>query len=216
MASKLFRKGPVVSDSKKGLYVSIKDEESVALASLVNLGEMLSADVHEFWEVNPFVTFPCLGKDCPACKIDAPTRFKAYLPIVTREGEVKIFAFGIRVANQLTDIEAAVGDLRGKVLRIKRTGKGLKTQYTVVPTGHTIDIEDHDIPDIEGSFGDISLEGVTQTMIERGLIDDPADSSGELIESRRKPAVVEVDDDDDEAEEAPRKRRGKKDAWDGI
>lgn len=209
MSSSLFRKGsPTSSDPRKGLFVSIGDDESVALASLVQMSDMLSADVHEFWEINPFVTFPCLGADCPGCEVDNPTRFKAYLPIVTREGEVKIFAFGIRVANQLTDIEAAVGEIKGKILRIKRIGKGLKTQYTVVPTGNAIDVEDYDIPDIVGSFGDITLEGITKVMITRGLFP---------VDEKSAPALPKGEPEVEEPAAAAKTRKSKKaDVWDGI
>jgi len=212
--SKLFKKGPAVSaTSRKGLFVSINDDESVALASLVEIGEMLSADVHEFWEINPFVTFPCLGTDCPGCRIDNPTRFKAYLPVVNREGETKIFSFGIRVANQLTDIESAIGNIKGKILRIKRTGKGLKTQYSVVPTGGNIDVGDYEIPDIEGSFGDISLEGVTKLMIDRGLLPDPEDEVVKILPAKADPATKA---EEEEVTVAKPRRSKKADGWEGI
>ena len=171
-----FRKGvkeAIETVKGEGRFLTVKADEAVTFASLIDLDNLLSADMHQFWDNNPAVIFPCLGgDDCPGCKLGNDPGFKAYLPVVTREGDVKIFPMGISIVRQLDEYQAEVDTIIGKVIKIRRTGSGLKTRYTVVPLGKDLDVDKYEIPDVEEALEPTTRKGIVELMEKRGLIGD--------------------------------------------
>lgn len=194
-----FRKG-AVEVRGDATFVTIKPDEFVQIAPLVGIDEMVSADMHEFWEVNPFVSIPCFGtNDCPGCRAGNNPKFKAFLPVVTREGEQKVYSFGISVARQLEDYEAELGTIAGKVVKVKRTGSGFKTRYSLVLTGKEIDVSKFTVMDIIPLLGPDDEKKARQILVERGLLEEEVAEEKKSTASRRKAKapVDELDDDDE-------------------
>ena len=169
-----FRKGvkeAIEAVAGDGLFISVKADEALSFASLIGLDDLISADMHQFWDVNPAAIFHCLGgDDCPGCKLGNDPGFKAYLPIVTRDGDVKIFPIGISIVRQLDEYESEVGSIAGKVIKIRRVGSGLKARYTVVPLGKELDITAHDIPDVEAALQPTGRKEIVELLKSRGLV----------------------------------------------
>lgn len=182
-------------------FMSIEADSAVTIAPLTGTEDMLSAEMHEFWDINPFVSMPCLGKDCPSCKLGNKSKFKAFLQVVTQDKSVKIFPFGISVARQIEELDEALDSVKGQVIRIKRNGSGLKTRYVVTALGKKIDVDEIEGFDLEVELGPIALEDQIQMLVDRGLA---AESDfAEKKPMKKEPAkakesdAFEEDDDDD-------------------
>lgn len=181
-----------------GKFLSISPDESVTIAPLTNSADMISAEMHEFWEVNPLVSMPCLGPGCPACLTKNKPKFKAFLQVINQDKQVKIFSFGISIARQLEEIEESLGEIKGHVLRIKRNGSGLKTRYVVTPLGKKISVSGVDLYDVESELGPITVEDQTRVLRERDLLaesDIPATKK-----SKAKPVIVDEEEEFDDEE----------------
>lgn len=141
--SDVFKKGKSAAPATKGSgkFVKVSEDESLAIVPLVELDELTSVDQHEFWDVNPAVLFPCIGEGCPACEAGNKPKYKAFLPVMSTDGESKIFAFGISIERQIEEISEETGGIKGMVLKIRRSGSGFSTRYTVVATGKKVKAE---------------------------------------------------------------------------
>lgn len=99
------------------------------------------------------------GIPCPGCEADLPRRFKGYVnviwqdaPIFKRDGagklvkdttgapvvtgtkpQVAIWSSGIRLFDDLEEIDTNYRGLSSRRFRIKRTGQGFDTKYRVTP-----------------------------------------------------------------------------------
>lgn len=199
-----FRKGKLDAsaggEGGGGQFIKIAADNAVVVAPLVSLDDMISCDQHEFWDINPAIIVPCIGKGCPACETSVDARFKAFLPVLTKDEGVKIFSFGIRVYRQLAELETEIGSLKGKVIKIKRTGEGLKTQYMIIPTGKTMKVEDQEVPDIESMLGPTTKAEIRAKLEAAGLLNVKSDVDEEenpKVKSKAsKPAETSTDDDE--------------------
>jgi hypothetical protein len=106
------------------------------------------------------------GPDDPYHQLKADKRYRAFLPILVN-GEVKVWSMSKTSHMQLLDIADAGGSLSGMELRIKRTGSGLATRYSVVPRGKRHDISDVPEVDIISMLGPITTEGVRKVIAEK-------------------------------------------------
>jgi hypothetical protein len=194
--SKLFRKGArAAGEVAASVFVRLKADEPVTLAPMVPLEEMTSIDQHEFWDTNPALIFPCLGaKDCPACKSGNKPKYKGFLPVMVRdEAEPKLLAFGITVERQFATIAEEIGDITGHVFRVKKTGTGMTTKYTVVALGKTLDVSKMTPIDPEEH---ITVYDADEITLKLRAIGEGSDEDGEPTEKAAKVAE-DVDGDDD-------------------
>lgn len=167
------------------MFISLKDGDAITVAPLVGMDEMISAHMHEYWDIRPAIYHPCIGSaDCPSCHAGHDARFKAYIPVVTSDGDIKILPMGIKVSEQLVDIEEEIGgDLTGHVLKIRRNGSGLKTRYVVRAIGKTVDVEDYDQPDFLPALGPTSKKEIVKLLREAGakVIAEDEEVDGEMV-----------------------------------
>lgn len=148
----VFRKGTGAlpgEKSKSTNFFNLKGGQSAYVVPMYELDEgLVSADVHEIWEVNPMVAFPCIGVNCPGCKLSIKKKFKAYMKVVAKlpdEDEYRpmIWPMGIQITRQIGAISEESGkEFAGLILKVSRTGQGLKTQWTVIPTPRRMKKED--------------------------------------------------------------------------
>lgn len=186
------RAGVKSSGSAGGQFLTLKnDGDSAVFAPMVGLDEMVSADMHSRWEVNPAVHHPCIGRKCPSCLTGDKPKFKGYLPIVLPEGDIKIWAFTITSYRQLEALEDEMedGTLRGKAIKLIRRGVGLNTKWVVMGTGREIDVDGLEIPDFVPNLGPATESDINEALLEAGLPvpnmampnDDKDDSWGENL-----------------------------------
>jgi hypothetical protein len=154
-------------------FVSLKDGEKVTLASLVNMDDLISIDQHAIWlDGGNSPMFPCIGDDCPGCELGNTARFRAFLPVVTiPDSESKVFAFGIKVARALEELDEEFGGLKGHMFTVRRKGTGLSTSYTVIAVGKKMDIADATAIDVESKLGPTTAAGIRAMLKESGAVE---------------------------------------------
>ena len=186
-----FTKGRVTSGSSGTQFLGVKDGESMTFAPLLGLDELDSARMHEYWEVRPAVFHPCIGMDCPGCAVGNEARFKGYLPVLQRGGEVGIYAFTISIYNQLEELEDSLKEddpkdsLKGVQIRVSRKGTGLTTRYTVTANGKRVKLDDAEVPDFIEQLGPTDIADIN-AMLERAGIaaaDDDSETSDDSEDS---------------------------------
>ena len=145
-AKGIIRKGPS-GGKKSNDFIAVKEDEPVTIVPVLPTGEIFSIDLHAFWAVNPAVTFACIanlddaGDGCPGCNLGDKAGYRAFLPVLDSEGDLKVFPFGISVERQLVTLEEELGEIVGLKLRVKRSGTGLSTKYQIINTGRTAEVE---------------------------------------------------------------------------
>ena len=158
-----FKKGRAVGRKSGGgsQFIGLKDGESVTFAPLVGLDEMVHADMHEYWDIRPAIFHPCIGKDCPGEAAGNEPRFKGYLPVMKKDGEVLVFPFTISVYNQLEELEDEIdGTLQGYVIKFSRRGSGFSTKYSVLGVGKRIEVDGVEAPDFISQLGPQTREEI--------------------------------------------------------
>lgn len=202
MARKVFQQGRVTSAPSGGAkFVKIEDGKPVDLVLLAGTAKMISFNQHAFWrdEGNSPI-FPCIVDGCPGCERGDRPKFKAVLPVIVLGGDSKdptIWSFGISVARMLQDMEEATGsDLAGQSVRVKRTGTGLKTKYTVVSLGKKYNISKHkvDFDEIMSQLGPTTREEII------ALLDGESSDEPEPKEPKDEAPGLEEEVTDDEIE----------------
>lgn len=99
------------------------------------------------------------GEPCPGCEHDLPRRFKGYINVIWqdapkfkrddsgklvrdttnapvilgREPQVAVWSSGIRLFEELAEIDTNYKGLTSRRFRVKRRGSGLDTKYSIVP-----------------------------------------------------------------------------------
>lgn len=175
-ATSPIRKGTKVLDERmpsgESIFLAIQPDSSVDVVPLESMNEMVSVDQHAIWlDAGNSPIFPCIsgtGEQCPGCQLGDKPRFRGFLPILTKEGE-RIFAFGIQVARSLSDIDDATDGIRGQVLRIKRSGSGLSTRWSIITTGKTKDVEGKEVPDVAEHLGPTSRSEILELLFNAGI-----------------------------------------------
>ena len=184
-----FRKGRATGvRSRGGQFIRLADGESIVFAPMVGLNDMISADMHEYWDLKPVIYHPCIGRDCPGCIVGLEPRFKAYLPVLVKStGEPAIFPFTISVYNQLEALEDEImddddgADLKGFVVKVSRKGSGKATRYSVLGVGSRIDLTDAEVPDFVPQLGPATEEEIWTLLEDNGF--DRGAYEGEATEA---------------------------------
>ena len=198
-----FRKGRKTGRSGNGSqFLGLKDGESHVFAPLVGLDELISADMHEYWDLRPAIYHPCIGRGCPGCEVGNEARYKAYLPVLLKSGEIAIYPFTVSVYNQLEELEDALQDeadddsenIKGYVIRVSRKGTGMATRYTVTGTGKQLDVESAEIPDFLPQLGPTTKETIWDLLESKGY-DRPESEETEVEETKAEETKAEETED---------------------
>jgi len=222
MTGKFYHKGrPAASESSAGAgqFLKVSEDDAVVIAPMVGLDELVSFDQHEFWDVNPAVIFPCIGDGCPGCELENTPKFKAFLPVLTRENEPKVYAFGISVERQLVELEEELGTIKGKALKIRRSGTGMKTKYMVVGLGKSIKIDSSiEIPDVIKIIGDPTRESIIKQLVDAGIA-DPSEFKRTHASEEEKPKpkrAAKRETKEEPADEAAEEATTEDDGWGSL
>lgn len=179
-------------------FLTVKPDESLTIVPLHNMDDMLSMQLHSWWDINPAPHLVCLGENCPSCQLGHEPVFKAYFGVATRDKEAKILPMGISIVRSLEELEpefkdTRFGGLKGIVIKIKRTGKGLGTKYSVLSTGKSVDVTGVEPVDIVAQLGPLTYEEQVKVLKKAGV-----NVSALGVEDEEEPTEDETTDDVDE------------------
>lgn len=147
-----------------GSWFKMEAGDEKDIIPLVEKDDILSCEAVSMWldEGNsPFWVYT--GPNDPSHALGEDKGYKAYMPLLV-EGEVKIWGMSKRVHNSFLDIAETAGGLRGYVLRVKRTGTGLKTAYTITQRNKRKDVSSVEVPDVLAMLGPLTPEGVIEML----------------------------------------------------
>lgn len=134
---------------------------------LIEAEEILAVEQCAIWlETGNSPVWVYTGPDDPSHDLGVDRRYRAYLPVLVG-GEVKIWSMGKMAHVQLLDIADASGELKGLEIRIKRTGSGLSTRYSIVPRGKRHDVSRTEEPDVLSMLGPITSDDVKDMITEK-------------------------------------------------
>lgn len=151
-----------------GRFLSIKDGEVVKVVPLVEAEEIISIEQCAIWlEEGNSPVWTYLGPEDPSHDLDIKRAYKAFLPVLTEDGEQKIWAMGRQNHSMVMEVAEAIGELAGVELRIKRTGQKLNTRYTVTQTGMRKDVSKQPEVDVISTLGPLTIEGVQEMIAEK-------------------------------------------------
>lgn len=207
----VIRKGTkaLPSAPNDGPFIGLKDGDQIDVVPLTTLDDMIAFDQHAIWlEDTPSIMVPCLQDEtCPCCAIGNKSRYRAML-IVQVKGEdgveEKVLPMGITTARDLTELNDTIeGGILGSVLRFKRSGSGLRTRYSLIPTGRKAKTMLEPTIDLEELAGPTDAAEIEKLLIDANLfaVEEPFDEDDD-----------DTDDTDDTEEEAPapsKKSRGR-------
>ena len=188
-----FRKGRAKARSGGGQFVGVKEGTPLTFAPLVGLEEMISADMHEYWDIRPAIYHPCIGRGCPGCEVGNEPRFKGYLPILLQSGETAVYPFTISVYNQLESLEDSLDDdetLKGFEIKVSRKGAGMATRYTVLGIGKRLDVSKTETPDFISHLGPQTEDSIWELLESNGF------SRGDKAAKAAADVSDESDDED--------------------
>lgn len=143
-------------------WLKIETNQILDVVSLVDVDEIITIEQCAIWldEGNsPVWTYT--GPGDPSHDLGVDRKYRAFLP-VKADGEVKVWSMGKTAHVQLLDIADASGHLKGMELRLKRTGTGLGTRYSVVPRNKRVNIDDVEEVDVVSMLGPLTVEGVQE------------------------------------------------------
>lgn len=189
-------------------WLKVEANSSVDVVILVEVEEILSCEQCAIWlEDGRSPVWVYTGPEDPSHDLKIDKRYRAYLPVLV-DGEVKVWSMGKGAHVQIMDIADASGELKGMEVRIKRTGNGLGTRYSIVPKGKRKDVSRIEEVDVIAMLGPITPEEVKDLIAERLGMESYEDVlekyRGKTIRKAAKVAPVRgkhastMDDEDEE------------------
>lgn len=192
-------------------WIRFEGETPIDMVPLANMDALISINQHALWrDGGGSPIFPCIratGQVCPGCVMGDKAKYKAFLPVLVKDGgefKLKFFAFGVSVAEQLNEIDEDSGSgIRGKVIRVRRTGAKLTTRYKVivrdVPRLDAKTLDKFEVPDVTKALGPITTEDIEALLEAKEFpYEKPEPVKPEKAIKKGKPAAAktEVVDED--------------------
>lgn len=148
-------------------WLKIQQNEVVNAVILVEKEDIVSIEQCGIWlkdggkdgKKSPVWTYT--GPDDPSHELGVERGYRAFLPVVV-DGEVKVWGMSKGAHGQVMDLADASGSLKGIEVRIKRTGAGLGTRYSITPTMKRRDVSSYDEVDVISMLGPLTPEGVRE------------------------------------------------------
>ena len=151
----------------KSQWLKIDANSSADCAILVEVDEIIAVEQCAIWlDDGNSPVWVYTGPEDPSHELKVDKRYRAYLPVLV-DGEVKVWSMGKQVHSTLLDIADAQDSIKGLDVRIKRTGAGLGTRYSLVPRGTRKDISRIPEVDVVEMLGPITPEGVREMLTEK-------------------------------------------------
>jgi hypothetical protein len=191
-------------NDKKGTGVSwmkISAGEVIDAIVLVEAEEILTCEQCAIWlEAGNSPVWVYTGPEDPSHDLSVDRRYRAYLPLLI-DSEPAVWSMGKTAHIQLLDIADASGELKGLEIRIKRTGSGLSTRYSIVPKGKRHDVSRHEEIDVVAMLGPITPNEVKAMITEKlgkGSYEEVLASFKGRTKTKRGKFVEEVKKEEEE------------------
>jgi hypothetical protein len=191
----VIRKGKdAIASARQGAFIGVKAGDSIIIAPVEELDEVISIDQHTFWrDSGGSPSFPCILKKCPGCERGNGARFRGFLQVLTREGEVKVWSFPISVYHKLREIEEGIGSIKGMAISVRAKKKGQFTDYAVVATGKRVKIApDIELLDVVPLLGPTTRDGIIELLDAAAAEDDAGDDDDEDVKPVKKGKPVDA------------------------
>lgn len=202
-------------DENRVRFLQLKDGEFAKVVVLVDSDEIISIEQCAIWKDDgnsPVWTY--LGEEDPSHDLDIKRVYRAFLPVLTEDGEQKLFAMGKQNHSLIMEIAESMGELAGGEIRIKRVGTKLNTRYHITSTGNRKDISKQPDVDILSILGPLTIPGVQALIAEKlgvesyqdvldmykGKSSSPAKTATSNGKSKPKPVVEEDEEEDEDLE----------------
>lgn len=150
-----------------------KTDEIHEVTLLASDNEIVSVDQCTIWDINPAPSWVYCGPDDPSHDLGLKPGYRAFIPVLVKgdeEQKPRIWSMPISAHRALCDI-AEMQDLKGLVVKVKRTGTGLKTKYVIISTARVVNTNKiADIPnadDIVSRLGPETREEIIAMIEER-------------------------------------------------
>lgn len=152
--------------------------------------------------------FPAIGGAYdPGKVLGLVPRFRMLMLVMEKgSDEEKILSATVSIFKQLVEVEAAMGhSLRGSIVRITKTGEGLKTKYRVVPTGRSVEIEGIPETNLIDFIGPMTREDICEMLEGVGLWPPDGGDPATKKSSKKLPPAAKppVEDEEEEGYEVP-------------
>lgn len=188
----VIRKGKdALRGARSGNFVKIEENGSADVIPLVGVDGFISFEQHTFWsDEGNSPTFTCLHKGCPGCELGNQASTKVFIPVYDLAAKTaKIYSCSTKMAQTIGDIETEVGEIVGRVFRIKRKGGGKNTRYTLVPLNKKANISKVETLDVEAEIIIRPRDEILRMLKEAGFNDDDFETDAdETDEVRHKKA----------------------------
>lgn len=159
------------SNGTIGNWLKVEPNSAVDIVCLVSVEDIVSVEQCAIWlkggENSPVWVYT--GDEDPYHDLGMKPkdkRYRAYLPVIA-DDEIKVWSMGKQAHQQLLDTADASGDIKGMLFRIKRTGEGLKTRYSIIAKGKRKDVDDIEEVDVISMLGPLTPDGVKKMLAER-------------------------------------------------
>lgn len=164
---------PSTGGGNGGGWWGPKADEIHEVTLLASDAEIVSVDQCTIWDINPAPSWVYCGSDDPSHDLGLKPGYRAFIPVLVKgdeEQKPRIWSMPISAHRALCDI-AEMQDLKGLVVKVKKTGTGIKTKYVIVSTARVANIKKvEDIPtadDIISRLGPETREGIIAMIEER-------------------------------------------------
>lgn len=154
-------------DAARQMWLKIDANSYADVAVLVEVDEIIAVEQCAIWlDDGNSPVWVYTGPDDPSHDLKVEKRYRAYLPVLV-DGESKIWSMGKQAHSTLLDIADAQSSIKGLDIRIKRTGAGLGTRYSIVPRGTRKDVSKIAEVDVIEMLGPITPDGVRDMLVEK-------------------------------------------------
>jgi hypothetical protein len=157
-----------------GSWLTLKDGEYADVTILVEKDDIIACEQAGIYGPDMNVAWVYTGPDDPANDLDIKKTYRAYLPVMTKEGDPKVFGMSKTTHILLLDM-ADVASIKGSMVRIKRTGEKLNTKYSISPMGKRKDVDDVEEVDVVSMLGPLTSDEVKDMLVKKFEVDDYSD-----------------------------------------
>lgn len=159
------RKDAENRENQQRMWFKPQAGETINITMLADVDEILNCEQCAIWlDTGASPVWVFMGPDDPSIDLGVDRRYRAYIPLMVGDDEPQLWSVGKGVHGQLLDIADANGGLKGLVIQVKRTGNGLATRYSTVPTGKRKKVDNIPEIDVISLLGPLDVEEI-RTMI---------------------------------------------------
>lgn len=154
-------------DSARQAWLKVESNSYVDCTILVEVDEIIAVEQCAIWlDDGNSPVWVYTGPEDPSHALKVDKSYRAYLPVLV-DGEAKVWSMGKMAHTTLLDIADAQSSVKGLNVRIKRTGAGLATRYSITPKGTRRDVDEVPEVDVVAMLGPITTDEVKEMLAEK-------------------------------------------------